>query len=810
MGYEKITPTPEKPIFGTTIYIGSMPLDTEFGPFTCHTYQNLIHKGYVLALVYGDLKTNELHTRIHSSCVTSETLRSMDCDCVHQLNGALQKISQTGNGVLFYLIQEGRGCGFVGKSRACMMVQYHDDKITTFDAYKELGMKDDYRDYRNIWEVTKLLNISKKDFILLTNNPDKIKGFQEIGLKLKDVQSIEVAPSAFNQSYLISKQQTGHVLYQAKLKTTKYKFPHKRIKPFTPYSLPEASRYVHCSSYYLPIMPIDNQMIFSDSEIISLDEKNIRYEIIEKLASGQSFLKLNKDDLNLISIQPYWFRVNMYYDLASGCDYVILTYGDLTNRLPYVRVHSESLMNRFPLKEVPYKDKYNKSIEAIVRNESGAIVLLYHDGRGSGLGNYVLNQTQDQFKTGISVDNRDYKAVAQLLSKYIPKRQANVLYSSSSRVNLKTALDSHGFEIKKWIQIRHKDEKKGHQIIAQRIQDAPYYLFNIDPKSFTFNLQYSYVVTGVGSSEAHARYFVNLTETFHPQVRIRFSALTAFSKEKSNDEIVILISQGISPNVIGVIEYCNYKDLVILTSVTEKNSNPQKQEMLKRILSNGCQVFNYPLEDEYSTLIRTVGPLAGFYLIYKMLCPQKDGTIEAGKKLYSSLSITDKKLPDGSFFKSLKQSTPIIILTSEPTLAYIKNLVNKLEEGAFFSSIRCADYLEFAHGIFQNMEYQRSIGVKAQFILIKNSHLDDNLIDLVNRMLEGQYATWQITTSLSTHLKILELEMIFNHFILHCIKTMKIDQIKWQGQEQQKHLYDWHYGELKDIKSNSWQETGAI
>jgi 3,4-dihydroxy 2-butanone 4-phosphate synthase/GTP cyclohydrolase II len=62
---------------------------------------------------------------MHSSCITSETLGSMDCDCVQQMNEAFKKIAEKKSGILFYLIQEGRGCGYVGKSRACMIVQYH-------------------------------------------------------------------------------------------------------------------------------------------------------------------------------------------------------------------------------------------------------------------------------------------------------------------------------------------------------------------------------------------------------------------------------------------------------------------------------------------------------------------------------------------------------------------------------------------------------------------------------------------------------------------------------------------------------------
>src|SRR5487761_2291616 len=56
----------ERPIFGTTLYIASCKLELAFGTFTVHTFQDIIHKGYVLALTYGDLeKAPELYCRVH-------------------------------------------------------------------------------------------------------------------------------------------------------------------------------------------------------------------------------------------------------------------------------------------------------------------------------------------------------------------------------------------------------------------------------------------------------------------------------------------------------------------------------------------------------------------------------------------------------------------------------------------------------------------------------------------------------------------------------------------------------------------------
>lgn len=68
-----------------------------------------------------------------------------------------------------------------------------------------MGMKKDYRDYRNIKDICHILNIMDKEFVLITNNPDKIQGFKDMGLNLNRIESIDISPGPFNIAYLKSK-----------------------------------------------------------------------------------------------------------------------------------------------------------------------------------------------------------------------------------------------------------------------------------------------------------------------------------------------------------------------------------------------------------------------------------------------------------------------------------------------------------------------------------------------------------------------------------------------------------------------------
>ena len=121
------------------------------GDFIVHFFRDLARQQAAMAIVCGELDgTAPLLARVHSSCLTSECLMGRDCDCAEQLDAALATMSRAGAGVLFYLMQEGRGAGLTAKARDRMIVQASGNRITTFEAYAEMGLPPDLRRYETI------------------------------------------------------------------------------------------------------------------------------------------------------------------------------------------------------------------------------------------------------------------------------------------------------------------------------------------------------------------------------------------------------------------------------------------------------------------------------------------------------------------------------------------------------------------------------------------------------------------------------------------------------------------------------------
>lgn len=155
-----------------------------------------------LALVKGDPTDKErVPVRVHSQCITGDTFGSKRCDCGLQLENALFYIGEREYGIFIYLDQEGRGIGLFNKIKAYAL---QDGGMDTVEANEELGFDCDLRRYDIVVDILKYFKV--RSIEILTNNPDKISGIEEKGIRIEDRIPLVVAPNRFNQTYLNTKR----------------------------------------------------------------------------------------------------------------------------------------------------------------------------------------------------------------------------------------------------------------------------------------------------------------------------------------------------------------------------------------------------------------------------------------------------------------------------------------------------------------------------------------------------------------------------------------------------------------------------
>jgi GTP cyclohydrolase II len=320
-------------IAGQILRRGALPLDTAHGAFTAHVFQNVATGRYAFALARGDVRGEEpLLARVHSSCVTSETFDGCDCDCVDQLDLALQRISAAGRGVVFYLMQEGRGAGFSAKARDRMLVQASRHRLTTFDAYARMGLVADHRRYDEAGHVRRLLDVTAP-LVLLTNNPDKLAALRGLDVDVAGTAPLRKEASPYNLHYLAAKSRSGHALGDPGGDTPAADLP-EPVREFAPYALEDAPRFVHLATYLLPVR-------------------------LRRAAAASDAV-------------PRWFRLHAYFDLTGGREHVILAYGAADAPAPLVRVQRESWLERFPLATGGREKRaWQESVRRIVAHGAG-------------------------------------------------------------------------------------------------------------------------------------------------------------------------------------------------------------------------------------------------------------------------------------------------------------------------------------------------------------------------------------------------------------------------------------------------------
>lgn len=181
-------------------------LPSQYGRFKVRVYKEGTQE-HLAIFTEGFEKQDAPMVRIHSECLTGDTLGSIKCDCNNQLHKALEMIAK-GGGLVIYHRQEGRNIGLLNKINAYAL---QDQGRNTIEANVELGFAPDQRTYDVVREI--FHDFGLKKIRLLTNNPAKIAVVKALDVDVTERIPVIIDPNPHNETYLrTKKEQMGHII----------------------------------------------------------------------------------------------------------------------------------------------------------------------------------------------------------------------------------------------------------------------------------------------------------------------------------------------------------------------------------------------------------------------------------------------------------------------------------------------------------------------------------------------------------------------------------------------------------------------
>jgi creatinine amidohydrolase/Fe(II)-dependent formamide hydrolase-like protein/fructoselysine-6-P-deglycase FrlB-like protein len=310
-----------------------------------------------------------------------------------------------------------------------------------------------------------------------------------------------------------------------------------------------------------------------------------------------------------------------------------------------------------------------------------------------------------------------------------------------------------------------------------------------------------FITTGVGSSEAHARFLsawlsseLGLSSRFVP-----LSALASAPLPGSGSDVLCVFSQGLSPNARLALRWPGaWRKVILATAVTAAGAArpgaEAKQRLLDQLEAAGGTVVRFPEEDEYTTLVRVIGPLAGYLAAARIAAAigARHGT--RGPSIDQELVAARIEAAGAALEGAI---AGVELATLADRLAFLSsgeygelsaNLRYKVLEGMLAPLPPSWDLLHFAHGPFQQVFPSPAVLVA---LTRQDAPAEADLLARLERMLvRGRHSLVRLDATLPGLLAILEHEAMLNHLMLRVIEARGIDQVRWPGRGLDGPLYD--------------------
>ncbi len=344
-------------------------------------------------------------------------------------------------------------------------------------------------------------------------------------------------------------------------------------------------------------------------------------------------------------------------------------------------------------------------------------------------------------------------------------------------------------------------DPKGHELLARRLAQIPAVLEGMlagppPPLLPATRASRRFVVTGTGSSEAHARYLAALLnlQTDRAAAYLPLSGFTAAHRGAFAGRTLVVFSQGVSPNAqIALRRHREFAHAILFSATTpevaEAAGKPDRAALLRDLTGAGGELVVFPLAEEYTTLIRFVGPMAGYLACLRFVAQLDDCRcqVPTSGDLRPLLAAEPPAPLLGAMLGRPEDfARGFNLVCAAPISEFAQNLACKFMEGVFWPCPPVSDFLQFAHGPFQQM----SAHPHPVVILQGDSPLEAELVARSVRMLaDARLPAYVVRVDAAPLHSIFGFEAVFNRLVFALVRRLDIDQVNWPGKGRDDRLY---------------------
>jgi creatinine amidohydrolase len=303
------------------------------------------------------------------------------------------------------------------------------------------------------------------------------------------------------------------------------------------------------------------------------------------------------------------------------------------------------------------------------------------------------------------------------------------------------------------------------------------------------------VVTGLGASATAARLLVRLLSDPGP-TPARFAATSGLllAPSGAEDDLLVVFSQGLSPNARLVLSRPEAWRRVVLVTATgagggQRADAVEKRALLAQLEAAGGVVVRTSGEDEYGTLVRLLGPVVAFARAFDLaralgarapaVDPKALVAAMARAAADAEAEIAARGVPE--------PGEPVAFVASGEHTGLVENLPRKLLEGWLGPHPAVFDVLDLAHGPLQQLSAGRATLVA---LAREDAPCEAALFDTLARALDpSRHRLLRFPARLPDALALFEHEAATNALLLAGLRARGLDPRVWPGREAEPALY---------------------